>query len=142
MQIRTEECPIKDITVCIQKFLFKIKKSKKEHQTPLKMTNGLIQFIMMDKSTRCKRVKDTYQHLILPFSQSSTDQTSKIGPVIWISGEEMPSYTARGVNLSKSEKQNLQEHDKTNKMTSLPSKDSKWPGHPPGLTSLRFVLNG
>ena len=33
-------------------------------------------------------------------------------------------------------------HDKTNKMTFVPSEDSDQPGHPPCLISLRCALNG
>ena len=37
---------------------------------------------------------------------------------------------------------NERPHDKTNKMTCAPSKDSDQPGHPPSLISLRCALNG
>ena len=33
-------------------------------------------------------------------------------------------------------------HDKTNKITRAPSKDSYQPGHPPTLISLHYALNG
>ena len=34
------------------------------------------------------------------------------------------------------------QHDKTNKMTCVPSEDSDQPGHPPSLNCLRCALNG
>ena len=57
-----------------------------------------------------------------------------------ISSEAPTTY----VFMGKCGKLSLNEpvHDKTNKMTCAPSKDSDQPGHKPSLISLRYALNG